>query len=29
MDNIMTAWIPASATITGPQIHYHVIGKYK
>lgn len=21
--------LPASATITGPQIHYHVIGKYK
>ena len=29
MDNIMTAWLPASATITDPQIHYHVIGKYK
>lgn len=29
MDNIMTARLPASATITGPQIHYHVIGKYK
>lgn len=29
MDNIMTARLPASTTITGPQIHYHVIGKYK
>lgn len=29
MDNIMTARLPASATITGPQIHSHVIGKYK
>ena len=29
MDNIMTVRPPASATITGPQIHYHVIGKYK
>ena len=29
MDNIMTAWLPASTTITGPQIHYHGIGEYK
>nr|DAF39933.1 MAG TPA: hypothetical protein [Caudoviricetes sp.] len=29
MDNIMTVRLSASTTITGPQIHYHVIGKYK
>lgn len=29
MDNIMTVRLPASTTITDPQIHYHVIGKYK
>ena len=29
MDNIMTVRLPASATITGQQIHYHGIGKYK
>lgn len=29
MDNIMTVRLPASTTITGPQIHNHVIGKYK